>query len=173
MNLSNRVGRSCCFLGHREICETKELKIWLYEVIQRLIVDEEVDSFLFGSKSCFNSLCYELVSEIKVKYPQIKRIYVRAEFPIISVSYKEYLLEKYEDTYYPASLAGAGRAVYVKRNNEMINCSQFCVFYCIDEHIPKGRKSGTKQALEYARKHNKTIYRFPPSEGAKGSAGES
>lgn len=38
---------------------------------------------------------------VKEEYPDIKRIYVRAEFPYINDDYKNYLLKSYEDTYYP------------------------------------------------------------------------
>ena len=73
-----------CFLGHKTIDETEELKSKLIEIIEKLIEDEKVDTFLFGSKSRFNSLCLELVTEIKEKYPHIKRVYVRAEYPNIN-----------------------------------------------------------------------------------------
>lgn len=159
--MSDTLLHTCCFLGHREICETEELKSQLYQLIEKLITIEQVNTFLFGSKSRFNSLCYELVSQIKEKYPHIKRIYVRAEFPQISDSYHNYLLENYEYTYFPTRILGVGRALYVKRNEEMIDRSQFCVFYYQEGYVPKGRKSGSKIALDYALKHNKVIYRFP------------
>ena len=72
---------TCCFFGHRMINETEELKIKLIEIIKKLIADEKVDTFLFGSKSRFNSLSLEAVTEIKENYPHIKRVYVRAEYP--------------------------------------------------------------------------------------------
>ena len=59
--------KMCCFFGHRTINETEELKSKLIEVIEKLIVDEKVDTFLFGSKSRFNILCLELVTDIKEK----------------------------------------------------------------------------------------------------------
>ena len=65
---------TCCFFGHRTINETEELKSKLYEIIKKLIVDKNVDTFLFGSKSRFNGLCLETVTEIKEKYPHIKRV---------------------------------------------------------------------------------------------------
>lgn len=70
--------KTCCFIGHRKIEETSKLRGELYEIIERLIKDEKVDTFLFGSKSRFNDLCHELVTKIKEKYPHIKRVYVRA-----------------------------------------------------------------------------------------------
>ena len=149
--------KTCCFFGHRKINETEELKSKLKEIIEKLIVDEKVDTFLFGSKSRFNSLCLELVTEIKEKYPHIKRIYVRAEYPYISDDYKKYLLESYEDTYYPENIIGSGRAAYVERNYEMINKSLFCVVYYDEPNSPTARKSGTKIALDYAVRHKKAI----------------
>lgn len=120
---------TCCFIGHREITETKDLKIKLKIIIEKLIMEEKVDTFLFGSKSRFNDLCLEIVSELKEKYPDIKRIYVRAEYKYIDDDYKNYLLKSYEDTYFPENIAKAGKAVYVQRNFEMIDKSKFCVVY--------------------------------------------
>ncbi|MGN0493671.1 MAG: hypothetical protein ACI4F7_08495 [Acutalibacteraceae bacterium] len=153
--------RTCCFLGHRRINETEELKTQLCEVIENLILNENIDTFLFGSKSSFNDLCHELVTEIKEKYPHIKRVYVRAEYPYIDESYKAYLLEDYEDTYYPNKIIGAGKATYVERNCEMINNSRFCIVYYDELHAPTKRKSGTKIALSYAVKRKKEIIKFP------------
>lgn len=73
---------TCCFFGHRKINETEELKTALYEVIEKLIVEKRVNTFLFGSKSQFDSLCLEIVTKIKEKHPYIKRIYVRASIHI-------------------------------------------------------------------------------------------
>ncbi len=152
---------TCSFFGHRTINETDELKEQLYQMIQKLIVDENVDTFLFGSKSRFNDLCHELVTEIKEKYPYIKRVYVRAEYPHISETYKNYLLESYEDTYYPERIIGSGKAVYVERNCEMINNSHFCIVYYNEQCTPTTRKSGTKIALEYAVRLKKCVITFP------------
>ena len=149
---------TCCFLGHRTIKETEELKERLYEIVERLIVENLVDTFLFGSKSRFNSLCLSIVTKIKEKYPHIKRVYVRAEFPYIDEEYKSYLLKSYEDTYYPEQIIGSGKAVYLKRNQEMINKSFYCIFYFNEECFPKKRRSGTKAALDYAIKNGKEIF---------------
>ncbi|MDD6478211.1 MAG: hypothetical protein PUF48_00125 [Oscillospiraceae bacterium] len=152
---------TCCFIGHREINVTDELKEKLCVLIEHLITEESIDTFLFGSKSQFDDLCYDIVTEIKKKHPHIKRIFVRAEYPYIDESYKSYLLESYEDTYFPKSVLGAGKASYVKRNCEMIDNSRFCIVYYKKDYTPKGRKSGTKIALDYAEKKKKSIIRFP------------
>lgn len=148
---------TCCFFGHRTIEETEQLKLKLNEIIENLIMCENVDTFLFGSKSRFNSLCLEMVTKIKEKHPHIKRIYVRAEHPYIDEKYKSYLLKNYEYTYYPEQIMGSGKAVYVERNCEMINKSNFCIVYYDAQHSPSTRKSGTKTALDYAMKQGKRI----------------
>ncbi len=150
-----------CFIGHRTINETEELKIKLCEIIESLIVKEKIDTFLFGSKSRFDSLCLELVTKLKEKYPHIKRIYVRAEYPVIDENYKAYILKYYDDTYYPKKLIGATKSVYVKRNYEMIDSSRFCIIYYDENYLPSERKSGTKIALEYSLKHEKIVFKFP------------
>ncbi|MBR6510510.1 MAG: DUF1273 family protein [Clostridia bacterium] len=150
-----------CFFGHRKINETEELKIRLYKTIEKLIKNENVDTFIFGSKSQFDDLCLKIVTKIKEKYPNIKRIYVRAEYEIISEQYKNYLLKSYEETYYPEKIKNSGRAVYVERNFEMINKSRICIIYYDEQCAPKNRKSGTKIALDYAVKHGKQIIYFP------------
>lgn len=150
-----------CFFGHRDIKETEELKFQLCETIEKLIIEMKVDTFLFGSKSRFNDLCYRLVTEYKEKHPHIKRVYVRAEYPYIDDNYTKYLLESYEQTYYPEKIIGAGKAVYIKRNFEMIDKSEFCVVYYDENYSPATRKSGTKIALEYAIKKRKRVVLLP------------
>ena len=137
-----------CFLGHREIRETEKLKSEISKIVKKLILEKHVDTFLFGSKSRFDDLCHKILTEYKEKYPHIKRVYVRAEYPEISDEYKEYLLQSYEDTYYPKTVMNSGKACYIKRNFEMIDRSQFCVIYYVNDYTDNGKKSGTKIAFD-------------------------
>ncbi len=148
---------TCCFFGHRTINETEALKIRLCEIIEKLIVEKQVDTFLFGSKSQFNDICLELVTKYKEKYPHIKRVYVRAEYPYIREHYKKYLLESYEATYYPEKIKRSGRLVYVERNYEMIKNSHFCVIYYDEQKDYTRQNSGTKIAFDYALKQGREI----------------
>ena len=154
---------SCCFLGHRKICETEQLKRQLRMTIEQLIEREGINTFLFGSKSRFNDLCYELVTEIKGKHPHIRRVYVRAEYPNIGDRYRAYLLKSYEQTYYPKKIMNAGKAVYIERNYEMIRQSRVCIIYYDEAAVHN--KSGTKASLAYAKRLHKEIVRFPMLEG--------
>lgn len=151
-------GYACCFFGHRKIEETNILKANLYHKIEALILEKNVTSFLFGSKSQFDDLCHTVVTELKEKYLFIERVYVRAEYQHISDEYKKYLQNFYEHTYYPEQIEKAGRASYIKRNFEMIDKSDFCVCYYDTNYILSSKgKSGTKIAYEYAKKKNRCI----------------
>ena len=147
-----------CFIGHRKINETENLKIRLWDLIEDLILNQNVTTFLFGSKSGFNDLCEKTLIKAKEKYPHIKRVYVRADYQYIEESYEKYLLQFCDETYFSENLINAQKSTYVKRNYEMIDKSDFCVFYFNENEAPTTRKSGTKVALDYAIKKNKIIY---------------
>ena len=160
---------SCCFFGHRKINKTPELIERLTKEIEVLISEKDVVIFYFGSKSEFDDLCHKVVTELKEKYPHIKRIYVRSAFQHIPDWYEDSLLKHYEDTYFPERMEKAGKASYVERNQEMINKSDFCVVYYDENYLPPRRKnsrrdltdyqpkSGTAVAYDYAAKKKKKI----------------
>lgn len=96
------------------------------------------------------------MTKYKIKYPNLKRLYIRTNAPILSEEYKNYLLQFYDNTYYPRDVEGAGKAIYVKRNIFMIdNCDLLIAYY--REDLIKGTKSGTKTAVEYAKEKGKKI----------------
>ena len=77
---------TCCFLGHRRIIISNEIENKVYNLVKQLIVEDNIYTFLFGSKSEFNDLCYQIISKLKAEYSHIKRIYVRAEYHILIAS---------------------------------------------------------------------------------------
>ena len=141
--------KACSFFGHRDTPQTDELKHKVRETVERLIVEEGVDTFLFGSRSKFDELCHIVVTELKEKYPNIKRIYVRSQYPYIGEQYKDYLLKFYDVTIMPTRVERAGKASYVERNQEMINTSDFCVFYYNPSYLPPKRKNSKRDINEY------------------------
>lgn len=170
------IEKTACFFGHRKINVTDELTDRLYREIENLITIDGIDTFLFGSKSQFDGICYKVVTDLKSKHPNIQRVYVRAESEYIdgegSRAYREGLMELYEHTYYPESVSGAGKAVYVKRNQHMIEKSSVCVVYYDENYMPPRRKqsrrdltdyqpkSGTGVAYKYAEKKKRRIINF-------------
>ncbi len=159
-----------CFIGHRTIKKNDKLISLLKRVVISLI-NNGVTTFLFGSKSEFNDLSWEIVTELKKIYPFIKRVYIRSAYQYIDKSYEKYLLQSYEETYFPPKLEKAGKCSYIERNYEMIENSNYCVFYYNEYYsppvkrktkhdmlLPSNRKSGTKIAYNYAVKKKKKIF---------------
>ena len=168
--------KTCSFFGHRKIEETEELKKRLQDIIINLIEKEDVKIFLFGSKSDFNFLCHDVVTDLREQYSQIQRhtYTCRSETCILEKerAYWEKIYSQFQKQ--PVVLLGvekeveqktkyeAGKASYVERNQAMINDSDFCVFYYNKDYIPPTKtNSGTKIAYEYAiRKKKKVINLF-------------
>lgn len=139
------------FIGHRTINKTGSLKDKLKMIVENLMVKENADTFLFGSKSEFNTLCYDVVTKLQNKYRSIRRVYVRAEYEFISEEYKRYLFRLYEFSYFPKDVKGAGALSYVKRNQAMIDKCDVVVAYYDDQYIPPTKtKSGTQMAVVHA-----------------------
>lgn len=122
------------------------------------LINAGVTTFLFGSKSKFNDLCLKIVTEFKKDYPYLKRIFVRAEYEYINQDYENYLLEQYEQTYFSKLAHNSDRLAYIKRNNEMIDKSDICVFYYEENYkLPSNKSSGTKTAFDYTKTKNKPM----------------
>ena len=157
------------FIGHRKIQNSELLTEQIKRTVLNLIDEKQVDTFLFGSRSDFNDLCLDAVNAIKVLRPNIKRVYVRAEYAYIDNDYEEYLLRTYDDTYIPKNVEKAGKAAYVVRNYHMIDKADICVFYYDENYRPPikpatGKRifalqpnSGTKAAYDYAVSKKKEI----------------
>ena len=168
--------KKCCFIGHRTIVASTELTENLTKTIERLIAEEGVKYFLFGSRSEFDDLCHSIVTALKEKHPHIVRVAYtrRSEYAVkaeekekmertwasvlkTDVKFKDYDAEVQSEKVY-----SAGKASYVERNQELIDASDFCVFYYNEEYQPPRRKrtnrdlstyqpkSGTRLAYEYA-----------------------
>ena len=177
------IHKSCSFFGHRKIEITEKLKQKVKETIENLIVDHNVLTFLFGSRSDFDHLCHLIVTELKEKYSNIERIaYTCRSESCTLESERAYWEEIYSNfKKEKVTLLGVEKefehktkytscsASYVERNQAMIDDSDFCVFYYDENYQPKLRKyskncigyyqpkSGTRLAYVYAKKKKKNI----------------
>lgn len=174
--------KSCSFFGHRKIEEDEGLKQKVRGIVERLIVEEDVTTFLFGSRSDFDALCHLVVTELKEKYMDIKRIAYTCRHETCVLESERQRWEKIhshfkkrevhllgvEEEYQHITKYTSGRASYIERNEAMIDCSDFCVFFYDEKYRPELRKrsnggvyyqpkSGTKLAYEYARRKKKII----------------
>ena len=171
----------CSFFGYRKIKETEDLVQCLRNKIVELIEQYGVKIFLFGSRSDFDELCHRIVTELRVKYPDLqRRAYTcRSETCILEnergkwekiyseVKNREVHLLGVEQEVEHKNKWTAGRASYVERNQAMIDDSDYCIFYYNPYYQPPRRKyskcsfgdyqpkSGTQLALDYAYKRKR------------------
>ena len=173
--------KACSFFGHRNASLTEYERTKLIYVIEELI-QGGVTKFLFGSRSDFDSVCHEIVYDFKQKYPAIKEVafVCLSESVILESEKKEWeriyshlnkepaKLKCFDEMVRHKTVVKSGRASYVERNKEMIDNSDYCVFYFDENYqLPKRRalnglseyspKSGTKIAFDYAKQKNKII----------------
>ena len=161
--------KAVCFIGHRKIEDTAELRAALVKTLIDLIEKQGIENFLFGDHSAFDILCYDMVSEIQKEYPHIRRIKYRKDTPILDEYSKPLFIKGYEDSICPEGVEKAGKASYIKRNQAMIDASEICIFYYKEDYLPEKRKasktavntyqpqSGTRLAFDYAVKQGKKV----------------
>ena len=159
---------SVCFIGHRKINDTPQLRKNLNDLLKKLI-SEGITNFIFGDHSEFNNLCYEIVTELQKEYPHIRRIHFRKDYEEPNDYTMKILLTGFEDSICPKGVSNAGLASYAERNQAMIRESDICIFYYDENYLPKRRKmskhsisdyqpkSGTAMAYEYSVRKNKNI----------------
>ena len=161
----------CSFFGHRDTPQTEELKQKVKETVERLIVEEGVDTFLFGSRSSFNELCHIVVTELKVKHPHIRRIAYLCKHEtacfvgegmmmkqqIKKLTGRDEYVGEYEDIKKSDRVNSAGRASYVERNYWMIDESDITFIHIDKGYCIKNRNSGTALIYRYAKSRKRII----------------
>lgn len=171
-----------CFIGHRTVADGEQIKIKLYDIILMLIKNG-ADIFLFGSKSEFNSLCYEVVADIRKQFPNIKRVNYSIPNKVIPTSkeereeYEKFFsemfkckvnFEDYEECVKSQKSMKANKNAYIMRNQEMIDNSDVCVFYYNKDYLPPKRKSSNKFLPDYQPKSGTAIaYQYAVSKKKK------
>ena len=129
------------------------------------MVEEGVDTFLFGSRSKFDELCHIVVTELKEKYPDIRRIVYLCKHKtaclvgagasltqkIKDITGRDVYVVEYEEIKQSDRVNSAGRASYVERNQWMVDESNFVVVYYDIQR--KSLRSGICLVYKYARKN--------------------
>ncbi|MBQ8615728.1 MAG: hypothetical protein IJ415_04105 [Clostridia bacterium] len=167
---------SCCIIGHRKIIQTDKFKEEVKNKLENLIVNNNVNTFLFGSNSEFNDLCYNIIFKLKEKFPKIKMIFypTKVETAFTYDEFKEiehkikngkkFSSKIFDEIKEKEVVNNANyKYSYVIRNKCLIDDSDMCLFYYnlgefVGAEFAGYRiKSGTKIAYEYAEKENKKI----------------
>ena len=172
-----------CFIGHRMVPDVEQLNMRLTDTVSRLVA-EGADTFLFGSRSQFDSLCWQVVTGLQSQYSYVKRISYdvphkyaftskdeRQRYEQLYSKFigKEVHFQDYESAVYSQKSLNATKDTYIMRNQAMIDDSDVCVFYYDKNYLPPKRKvskrrfleyqprSGTAVAFSYAKRKKKTI----------------
>ena len=156
--------KRCCFIGHRRIENPEKLKEKLFIIIENLIIKESVTEFVFGSRSKFDDLCHMVVTEIKKEKNYIERIQVTTKSEYCVLESEREKVERVTNLRHKGYERGidandgedVGITAYIKRNYQMIDLSDYAIFYYNENYLPKtGSKSGTGYAYKYAIKRKR------------------
>ncbi len=176
--------KTVCFIGHRTVDNAEQVKTKLFDILTTLILNG-ADTFIFGSRSDFDTLCWEIVTALQEQFPYLKRISYNAphetaftskeerencEKFFSQMTKREVHYADYEESVRSKKSLNANKNAYIMRNQEMIDNSDVCVFYYNKYYLPPKRqatnrflpdyqpKSGTAIAYAYAvQKKKKSI----------------
>ncbi len=147
--------KACAVTGHRIIendLDVKKLKNLFYKLIEK-----NFDTFLIGMALGFDTLCFEILSEIKKEYP-IKLI------ACIPCETQAYNFSKAQKEKYDKMIADADEKILIskeytpycmqKRNRFMVDNASAVVAYLRRE------KSGTSATVNYALRQNVSVIKI-------------
>ena len=138
---------TCCFLGHKDtppsICGKLE------EVIEKLITENGVDSFLMGNQGNFDSMALSILRSMKAQYPYISYNVVLAYMPTEREVWNPY---KYGETLLPEGIEDVHPKFAISwRNKWMVNESDIVIAYVSHSW------GGAAKYVEMANKKRKRI----------------
>ncbi len=146
----------CSCFGHLTVGITDELKAKTSNAIKEAIADG-VRIFLFGGRSDFDDLVYDIVSSEKAKnlQPDIKRVFC---FPLDSHLRKPpswFQRKEYESYDCPGKSFDWWYTAIYYRNCAMIEQSDLVLFYAEERE-----NSGAYKAYKFALKSHKKVINF-------------
>ena len=138
---------TCCFFGHKDT----PLSVYdkLKEVVEKLIVEDGVASFLVGNQGHFDSLVLNALRHLKEKYPHINYNVVLAYMPAEKEAWNPY---EFGETMLPEGIESVHPRYAISwRNKWMVNESDVVVAYITHSW------GGAAKYVETASKRNKEI----------------
>lgn len=136
----------CSFFGHRNVEITQELYATTATEIWKS-VRLGCRFFYFGGFGDFDSLCYQIVTEIKTEHPELEiiRKYCVTQERYLYKSSRYFRHEDYDEVIYLIpSFDGWYKSIYF-RNCAMIDQSDYILFY-----TEARENSGAFKAYKYA-----------------------
>ena len=144
IKISNKI---CSFAGHATLYDSEEIiKQKLKKEIINLIEKENVTTFYSGGKGRFDLLCGYTIGELKKDYPSIKSYLILPYPSIRKDTYSKGFIETFDNIIYPNLENIPIRFAILKRNEWIINNSDFLIAYV------RHSWGGAYKTLKYAEK---------------------
>lgn len=140
------LGKTCSCFGHTEVEITDDLIMRARMEIDKAIADG-VRTFLFGGRSDFDDLCYDLVTEKKNADPQldIRRVFCVALDKQLTKPPKWFIRKEYEAVECPTKVCYYWYKAIYFRNLAMIDQSDLVLFW-----VERRENSGAYKTYRYA-----------------------
>ena len=138
---------TCCFFGHKDTHSSVYVK--LKEVVEKLIVEDGVTSFLVGNQGHFDGLVLSALRHLKMKYPHINYNVVFAYMPAEKEAWNPY---EFGETMLPEGIESVHPRYAISwRNKWMVNESDVVVAYITHSW------GGAAKYVELAQRKGKAI----------------
>lgn len=116
---------TCCFFGHKDTPSSVYEK--LEEAVEKIIVEDEVSSFLVGNQGQFDSMALSALRKLKLKYPHINYNVVLAYMPAEKEMWNPY---EYGETMLPEGIESIHPRYAISwRNKWLVNESDVVICY--------------------------------------------
>lgn len=144
----------CSVFGHAKIQDTEELRKIIKLTFKDMIISKNVRNFYFGGFGKFDEICWEIITELKSQFNDVKRIFCLSDPRHKNSSKRPSWIKTndYEEIiYFDLDYDYWYTRIYY-RNCEIINHSDYVVFFV--EHMGN---SGAYKTMKYAIKKKKNI----------------
>ena len=131
------------FCGHTDSMLTDNEQILLKKLLVDIIKNNETCSFYLGAYGNFDTICFKILTELKIEYKIISRVFIT---PYLYKSEKLKTLSKiYDETIYPPIEKTPPKFAILKRNRWMVENSDLLI--CYISHTFGGAYTTYKYAL--------------------------
>ena len=141
--------KACCGFGHRTIMKNIENSI--YSAVL-LAAQEGCKTFYTGGMGDFDMQFSSAVRKLRIRFPNIKLIYIKPYFTNEINTNGEYYTAMYDDIVIPPAIIGVHYKRAIKaRNRWMVDNSDLIVSYIIRDY------GGAADTIKYAKRMDKRI----------------
>lgn len=106
---------TCCFLGHKDT--PPSVRDRLEATVEKLIIEQNVTSFLVGNQGQFDSMALTVLRNMKKKYPAIDYHIVLAYMPAKKTEWNPY---EYWETLLPEGMESVHPRYAISKRNEWL-----------------------------------------------------